>query len=318
MTDARGSAFTTTCAEDRSVDAGAAVTIRGLRRHFGPVRAVDGIDLTIAPGEVVALLGPNGAGKSTTIDLMLGLDRPDAGTVRIFGRTPRDAVAEGIVGAMLQSGGFLPDLTAGETVELMAALHTDPLTVADAMGQAGVTPFARRRVGKLSGGQKQRVRLAAALVANPDLLLLDEPTVAMDVAARAEFWTATRAYAATGRTVVFATHYLAEAEDAAHRVVLLRAGRVIADGSVAQVRAIAAGRLIEAEVPGADPAALRALPGVTRVEPLGQRFRLYCTDSDAALRALLAAHPGAHDLEVTARGLEEAFLTLTDGEQEVG
>jgi ABC-2 type transport system ATP-binding protein len=295
-----------------AVTAGAAVALRDLRRSYGGIRAVDGVDLTIALGEVVALLGPNGAGKSTTIDILLGLSRADAGEVRLFGRRPREAVAQGLVGAMLQTGGVPDDLTAGELVRLTAALYPNALPPAQALRRAGVSGVSRQRYGRLSGGQKQRVRFAAALVCDPDLLVLDEPTVAMDVQARREFWTAMRAYAGAGRTVLFATHYLAEAEEYADRVVLLRAGRVVADGTVAQVRALASGRVVTAGVPAADPA---ALPGVTAAHVDGSRVRLECTDSDAALRALLTAHPAAHDIEVTAHGLEDAFVALTATEE---
>jgi ABC-2 type transport system ATP-binding protein len=287
------------------------VSIRDLHRSYGGVRAVDGVDLAIAPGEVVALLGPNGAGKSTTIDILLGLSRADSGDVRLFGRTPRQAVVDGLVGAMLQSGGIPDDITVAEVVRLTGALFPKPLPVAEVLRRAGVTDVAGRRYGRLSGGQKQRVRFAAALVCDPDLLVLDEPTVAMDVQARREFWTAMRGYTRTGRTVLFATHYLAEAQEYADRVVLLRAGRVVADGSVAQVRALAAGRVVAATAPGADPAALAGLPGVTQVHVDGPRVRLECSDSDSALRALIVAYPGARDIEVSAHGLEDAFVALT-------
>jgi ABC-2 type transport system ATP-binding protein len=305
----------TSALDPAPASAGAAVELRGLRRSYGPVRAVDGVDLVIAPGEVVALLGPNGAGKSTTIDLLLGLSRPDAGEVRLFGRTPRQAVVEGIVGAMLQSGGFPDDITAGEVVRLTAALQrrstgrrADP---AGALERAGVADVAGQRISRLSGGQRQRVRFATALVTDPDLLVLDEPTVAMDVQARREFWAAMREFTRTGRTVLFATHYLAEAEESADRVVLLRAGRVVADGSVAAVRALVAGRVVSFTLPGADTGALAALPGVSDVAVEGDRVRLTCTDSDAALRALLPALPAARDVEVVAHGLEDAFVKLT-------
>jgi len=280
--------------------------VRGLRRAYGGVRAVDGVDLTIAPGEVVALLGPNGAGKSTVVDVLLGLTRPDAGTVTVFGRTPRQAVAEGLVGAMLQNGGMPDDITAGEVVRLVAALFPRSLPVDDVLRRAGIVDVAGRRYGRLSGGQKQRVRFAAALVCDPDLLVLDEPTVAMDVAARRDFWTAMRA---TDATVLFATHYLAEAEEFANRVVLLREGRVAADGSVASVRARAVGRVVSATV--ADPVGLAGLPGVSEMRVEGSRIHLTCDDSDLAVRALLAGRPGAADLEVVAHGLEDAFVRIT-------
>jgi ABC-2 type transport system ATP-binding protein len=293
------------------VQAGAAVALRGLHRGYRDVRAVDRMDLTIAPGEVVALLGPNGAGKSTVIDMLLGLTRPDRGEITLFGRAPRRAVAEGLVGAMLQSGGLPEDITAGEVVRLMAALFPNPLPVEETLERAGIADVAKQRFGRLSGGQKQRVRFAAALVCDPDLLVLDEPTVAMDVQARREFWAAMRGYTATGRTVLFATHYLAEAEEFADRVVLLRAGRVVADGSVAQVRALVSGRIVSATLPTPDPVGLESLRGVSGVRVEGSRIHLTCSDSDSALRALLAAHPGAADIEVVAHGLEDAFVMLT-------
>jgi ABC-2 type transport system ATP-binding protein len=290
---------------------GAPVVLRGLRRSYGPVRAVDGVDLTIAPGEVVALLGPNGAGKSTTIDLLLGLSRPDAGRVELFGRAPREAVDAGLVGAMLQSGGFPDDLTVGEVVAVAAALLPRALPPAEALRRAGVADIARQRLGRLSGGQRQRVRFAVALVGDPDLIVLDEPTVAMDVQARRDFWAQMRLFTGRGRTVLFATHYLAEAEEFADRVVLLRAGKVVADGSVAAVRALVAGRVVTATVPGVCPADLDGLPCVAGSRVEGERVQLTCTDADATLHALLRAHPATRDIEVVAHGLEDAFMHLT-------
>lgn len=283
-----------------------AVALHGLCRDYGALRAVDGVDLTIGLGEVVALLGPNGAGKSTLIDMLLGLTRPDRGTVTVFGRSPQRAVADGVVGAMLQNGGMPDDITAEEIVRLVAALQPRSRPVDETLRRAGIADVARRRCGRLSGGQKQRVRFALALVGDPDLLVLDEPTVAMDVAARREFWATLRS---TGATVLFATHYLAEAEEFADRVVLLRDGRVVADGSVAQVRALAAGRVVSATV--ADPAGLPTLPGVSGVRVEGSRIHLTCDDSDLAVRALLAARPAAADLEIVAHGLEDAFVRIT-------
>ena len=263
--------------------------MRGLRRAYGGVPAVDGVDLAIAPGEVVALLGPNGAGKSTVVGMLLGLTRPDAGTVAVFGRTPQRAVADGLVGAVLQNGGLPDDVTAGEVVRLVAALFPRSLPVDDVLRRAGIADVAAKRYGRLSGGQKQRVRFAAALVGDPRLLVLDEPTVAMDVAARRDFWTAMRA---TDATVLFATHYLAEAEEFADRVVLLRDGRVVS-----------------ATV--ADPAGLAGLPGVSGMRVEGSRIHLTCDDSDLAVRALLAARPAAADLGIVAHGLEDAFVRIT-------
>ena len=258
---------------------GAAVMLAGLRKSYGDVHAVAGIDLVIAPGEVVGLLGPNGAGKSTTVDMLLGLTRPDAGTVTVFGASPHEAVASGTIGAMLQGGALLDDATVGETIAMVASLHRAPMPVAEALRRSGVEDLANRRCAKLSGGQKQRVRFAVALVSDPDLLVLDEPTAAMDVQSRREFWKSMHGFTNTGRTVLFATHYLEEAESYADRVVLMRAGRIVADGSVAEVTSLVAGRVIRAAVPGATEAALSGLPGATEGEIRANNATISTSDS---------------------------------------
>lgn len=290
---------------------GAAVRLTDLRKSFGIIQAVRGVDLHIAPGEVVAFLGPNGAGKSTTIDMLLGLTRPDSGTVSVFGQRAIDAVQAGRVGAMLQGGGLLPDVTVKELVTTFAALHRRPMPVQRAMELAGITDIAGQKTTKLSGGQAQRVRYALALVPDPDLLVLDEPTVAMDVEVRRSFWASMRDYTAAGRTVLFATHYLDEADAFADRVVVLAGGVIVADGTGAQIKQTVAGRTLSAVVPQADPEPLRHLPGVVSVERQASRVLLHCSDSDAALRALLADYPAAHDIEIAAGNLEDAFLELT-------
>jgi ABC-2 type transport system ATP-binding protein len=297
----------------------AGIALRSLTKTFrspaGPVRAVRGVDLDIAPGETVALLGPNGAGKSTTIDMMLGLLPPDEGTVRIFGMTPREAVERGAIGAMLQSGQVVRDLSVRELVDMMASLYPNPLPVDEVLRLTGLTEIAKRRTHRLSGGQSQRVRAAVALVSNPDLLVLDEPTVAMDVEGRRDFWATMRRFASSGRTVVFATHYLEEADTYADRIVLLARGRVVADGPANELKAMVGLRTIRATLPRADLAALRALPGVSEADQLGESVVLRCSDSDAALRALLPAYPAARDVEVSSAGLEQAFLQLTGDDE---
>ncbi len=264
-----------------AVAAGAAVNLAGLVKSYGPVRAVDGVDLRIAPGEVVALLGPNGAGKSTTIDMLLGLATPDAGAAHVFGFSPHEAIRAGHVGAMLQVGELLPRATVREVVHLTAALHGQAANVEGALEQAGIADLARRRTSKLSGGQAQRVRFAMAVATDPDLLILDEPTAGMDVETRKAFWAAMRAQAAAGRTVLFATHYLDEADEHADRVVLLRAGRVVADGSVTEIKQLASGRTIRATLPGADTTDLalgrgrqRDVGGAAAVRAAGDRAGL--------------------------------------------
>ncbi|MFC7245893.1 ABC transporter ATP-binding protein [Catellatospora aurea] len=288
-----------------------AVRLQAVAKNYGPVRAVDGIDLSIARGQTVALLGPNGAGKSTTINMLLGLLEPTDGTVRVFGASPTEAVRAGQVGAMLQESGFAANATVRELVELARALYRDPLPTAEILATADLTELAGRRLDKLSGGQTQRVRFAFALAGNPELLVLDEPTAALDVESRQAFWAAMRRYAATGRTVLFATHYLEEADDFADRVIVIARGRVVADGSGADIRQLTGGRTVGFDRAGTDLDVLRRLPGVVEAETRGERALLRCDDSDRTVRALLADGHAWRNLEITGAGLEEAFLSLT-------
>jgi ABC-2 type transport system ATP-binding protein len=295
----------------RSSNHAAGVSIVGLEKSFGDIHAVRGVELHIEPGETVALLGPNGAGKSTTIDMLLGLSRPDRGSVSLFGMSPTDAVAAGAVGAMLQTGSLIGQLTIRELVTLTASLYPEPLPVDDVLAITGLADIADQRTEKLSGGQTQRVRFAVAIVANPDLLVLDEPTVALDVEGRHAFWAAMRAFARGGKTVVFATHYLEEADAFADRIVLMAHGRVVADGSTTEIKARVGMKTIRAALPAAPLERLGRLPGVANVEQHGDAVLLTCNDSDVALRALLPEFPDARDIEVLGANLEAAFLALT-------
>jgi ABC-2 type transport system ATP-binding protein len=294
---------------------GTGIRLQGLTKTFkspqGAIRAVRGIDVSIAPGETVALLGPNGAGKSTTIDMMLGLSKPDAGTISVFGRSPHDAVDAGLVGAMLQTGQLIRDLSVRELVAMMAALYPDPMDVGDALELTGLKDIALQRTQKLSGGQTQRVRFAVAIVCNPDLLILDEPTVAMDVEGRREFWTIMREFAARGKTVLFATHYLEEADANADRAILMAHGRIVADGPTTEIKARVGRRTLRATLPDVDPTNLGALPGAVSADRHGDAVILSCSDSDQTIRALLAEYPQAKDIEIVGAGLEAAFLELT-------
>ncbi|MET0417991.1 MAG: ABC transporter ATP-binding protein [Actinoplanes sp.] len=292
----------------------AAVRLDGVVKRFGAVTAVDGVSLAIRPGEVVALLGPNGAGKTTTVDMLLGLAAPSEGTVEVYGRAPHDAVARGLVSAVLQTGGLLKDFTVAETVRLTAVLFgRPPAAAARALERAGIAGIGNRLVGRCSGGQQQRLRFAMALLPEPELLILDEPTTGMDVAGRHDFWAAIRQDAHAGRTVIFATHYLEEADAYADRVVFVRRGRVVADGTAAEVKALASGRTVRATLPGATVAGLCGIGGVETAEVRGDTVWVHGRDSDRIARHLLT-HTGARDLEITSRNLEEAFLTLTADE----
>jgi ABC-2 type transport system ATP-binding protein len=291
-----------------------AIELQGLVKSFrtpkGPVRAVAGVDIVIRSGEIVALLGPNGAGKSTTIDMLLGLTQPDSGTVRVLGRLPADAIAAGRVGVMLQTGALVRDLSVRELVTMMASLYPAPLAVDKVLALLGIESIAARRTQKLSGGETQRVRFALALVCDPELLVLDEPTVAMDVESRHAFWATLREFAARGTTVLFATHHLEEADAHADRAVLMAEGRVVAEGPTNEIKAMVGRRTIRATVPDVPEAEL-VLPGVETVERHGDTVILRCVDSDLALRALLDGFPEARGIEVASAGLEQAFLELT-------
>jgi ABC-2 type transport system ATP-binding protein len=294
------------------------IQLQGLVKSFrspqGPVHAVRGIDIAIAAGETVALLGPNGAGKSTTIDMLLGLTTPDSGSVSLFGRAPDAAVKDGAIGAMLQTGSLIRDLSVRELITMMGSLYPHPLPVAEVIHLVGLESISERRTQKLSGGETQRVRFGVALVSDPDLLVLDEPTVAMDVEGRHAFWETMRGFAARGKTIVFATHYLEEADANADRAVLMAGGSIVADGPTTEIKAMVGVRTIRATLPGVDLAELERLAGVTQAERRGEAIVLHCTDSDAAIRALLAAHPDVRDIEIAGAGLEQAFLQLTGGE----
>lgn len=294
------------------------VDLAGISKTFrtsqGPVVAVERVDLTIDAGEVVALLGPNGAGKTTTLDILLGLQRPTSGTARLFGAPPQDAIHAGRVSAVLQTGGLLRDLQVRETVELIASTYDSPLGVDDVMQRANIAHAAKRRVSKCSGGEQQRLRFALALLPDPDLLVLDEPTAGLDVTSRREFWRTMREEAAGGRTIVFATHYLEEAEQFAGRVVMMADGRIVADGPTAEIRDTTHARRVSATLPsGAVDDVVALLPDPSRIarDPINGATRLSFTAarSDDAARLLLER--GGTDLEIGSPSLEEAFVAIT-------
>ncbi|MPY64248.1 ABC transporter ATP-binding protein [Streptomyces spongiae] len=302
-----------------------AVSFAGVVKAFGAVRAVDGVDLEIARGRTVALLGRNGAGKSTTISLLLGLNQPDEGRVELFGAPPEESVRAGRVGAMLQDARAVPRVTVRELVSFVAGRYPEPLPVADALELAGITQLAERRVDRLSGGQTVgvpplersrewgRVRFAVALAGNPALIVLDEPTAALDVEARHAFWDSMRAYARRGHTVLFSTHYLEEADAHADRIVVIDRGRIVADGTGEQLRRAAGGNLVSIDLAGLaghSTDGLELLPGVVSVEVRGRRALLRTEDSDATVVAL-ARRDAVRGLEVAPASLDDAFLALT-------
>jgi ABC-2 type transport system ATP-binding protein len=296
-----------------------AVTFRDVVKVYGSgVRALDNVSFDISQGETVALLGPNGAGKSTAIDTMLGLRTPTSGAVRVLGGTPAAAVRAGKIGGMLQTGGLPEGGKVGELVNLFRQLYSDRRGLAELLTLAGVGELADRRVEQLSGGQAQRVRFALALAGAPDLLFLDEPTAALDVAARRSFWHSVAAITAQGTTVLFATHYLEEADANADRIIVVNRGRVIADGTPAQVKSYTAARSIRFTTPAPDPAVLLRLPGVGDVHVNGAAVTVRSADADATLPALYALGRPITGMEVGGGGLEEALVALTASDDSGG
>ena len=284
--------------------------IRGAVKRYGDVTALDGLDLTIRPGETVALLGPNGAGKTTAVKLLLGLARPDAGTAELFGGDPRDRRNRWRLGTMLQLANVPETLSAREHVELFSSYYPAPRPVAETLAVAGIEHLAERPFGKLSGGERRRLLFALALCGDPDLLALDEPTVGLDVEARRGLWREVRRFVGRRRSVLLTTHYLEEADALADRIVVLHRGRVLAEGTPRQIKARAAGRRIRC-LTRLTPERVREIPGVTAARWNGPVVEAYATEAEPAVRALLELDPTLSELEVAAASLEEAFLTLT-------
>lgn len=301
-----------------------AVQLIDLHKTFstrgGKVRAVDGVDLVIETGEIVAFLGPNGAGKTTALDMVLGFTTPTSGQCLVYGSEPRKAVRDGRVSAVLQTGSLLDDLSVRETVAMVASQHGVHLPVDEALERAGATNFAHRKVSKCSGGEQQRLRFALALLPEPDLLILDEPTAGMDVNARRDFWAAMHAEAERGRTIVFATHYLEEAEQFADRIVVIAEGSLIADGTTEEIRALGGLRTVSVlwhDDDGAPSAVVDTLDGAESWRRENGRVVFTGADTDQIARHLLN-QTQASDLLIVQVPLEEAFVDLTTHRSQVG
>jgi ABC-2 type transport system ATP-binding protein len=297
---------------------GPVVSFDDVSKSYGSLKAVDGLTLELRRGETVALLGPNGAGKSTSLDMLLALRKPTAGRIRMFGSDPYHAVKTGQVGAMLQSGGLMPEVTVRELVTLIAGLHPRPVPVAVTLRRAGIESVADQRVDKLSGGQTQRVRFALAIAGESELIVLDEPTSAMDVETRQRFWASMREEVAEGKTLLFATHYLEEADQAADRILVINRGRLLADGTPEEIKKRAGAKRMSFRLPGADQAALLRLPGVVTLETRHDLVHIQTTDSDATLYGVLDAGLRPSEIEVGSLGLEQAFIAITAEDDRAG
>ena len=295
-----------------------AIEIRDLVKSFPQTGsrerliAVDHLSMTINRGEVMAFLGPNGAGKSTTVDMLLGMTRPDSGKVSVLGSDPRTAARTGCISAVFQTGGLLPDFTVAETMKAIAAAHGQRSRVKPLIERWELAPFAGTKVGKCSGGQRQRLRFALAMLPKPDVLILDEPTTGLDVEARRHFWQVMGEEADAGRTVIFATHYIEEADSFARRVVLVSGGQLVADGPINEVRASVSGSIVRATLtdPPGLAEGLHTFPGINDVTVRGQQLIVHTSQPDDLARYLLA-HTDAHGLLISTTTLEDAFVRLT-------
>ena len=284
--------------------------LRGVSKNYGEVKALEEVDFNIDRGELVALLGPNGAGKTSVVRLLLGLSHVSKGSVRVFGGDPRDPSHRQRTGAMLQVARVPETLRVREHIDLFSSYYPNPLRLSEVLAAAGLESLSERKFGDLSGGQKQRVLFALAICGNPDLLLLDEPTVGLDVEARRALWQEIRAMVGRGKTVLLTTHYLEEADTLADRIVVINQGSIVAQGTPAEIKAKAAGRRIRCKT-RLKPEAVRGLPGVLDVRCDREGLEIQAAEAEPVIRELLVQDPELHGIEVTSAGLEEAFLALT-------
>ena len=293
------------------------IEFKAASKRYGNNLAVDGLNLEVAAGKLTALLGENGAGKTTSVSMALGLVKPTSGMVSVAGDAAGSMAARRRLGAMLQSAELPEQLTAAEHIRLFQTYYVNPVPFDELVETIGLAGVLNQRYGTMSGGQKRRVQLALALCGNADFILLDEPTVGLDVDARHMFWQVIRALVAGGRGVVLTTHYLEEADALADRILVMAQGRIIADGSPADIKALAGGKIIELRTDAPDYQ-LRALPGVEGTARVGERMRLTTTNAEGTLRALFANGCSVEDISVERAGLEAAFLGLTDKNREQG
>ncbi|MBZ5523381.1 MAG: ABC transporter ATP-binding protein [Acidobacteriia bacterium] len=284
--------------------------LSGVSKRFKSVVALDGANLTVGAGELLAVLGPNGAGKSTAISLLLGLQRPDAGVVRLFGRPPGNIEARRQIGVMMQEVALAPELRVREHIDLVASYYPSPLPVKEAMERTHTTAIADRPYGKLSGGQKRQAQFAMAVCGRPRLLFLDEPTVGLDIQARQMIWATVRELVKEGCSVVLTTHYLEEAEALADRVAVLAKGRVVASGTVSSMRALVARKHVVCSTALAEQE-VAAWPGVESATRDQQGLHITTSQAEDIVRRLMSADGNLQDLEVRRAGLAEAFTELT-------
>lgn len=285
--------------------------LRDVTKRYSATTALDNLSLTLHAGEIVALLGPNGAGKSTAVRLLLGLTSPTSGTARVFGLDPRDPATRTRIGAMLQVGNAPEMLTVREHIDLFRSYYPSPLPLAELVRIARLDGILDKQFGDLSGGQKQRTLFALALAGNPDVIFLDEPTVGMDIETRRALWAEVRALSSRGKTVLLTTHYLEEADALATRIIVLDKGRILRQGSPAEIKRSGHARIIRCRT--SIPAeTLRTLPGVlsAATDTHTSLVNLEANQVEQLLRDLLTRDPALSDIEVLTPALEDAFLAL--------
>ncbi len=294
---------------------GVAARLVAVGKSYGGVMALDGVDLQLRSGQLLALLGSNGAGKSTAISLLLGLLRPDAGTVELFGQAPGRIQARRRIGVMLQHAELPPTLQVGELLRLTASYYPAPRSLIESAELAGVSDLLKRPYARLSGGQQRRVQFALALCGRPELLFLDEPTVGMDIQTRQRLWATIRQLIVEGCAVLLTTHYLEEAEALADRVCVMARGRVIHEGSVDEFRARVALKRIRC-LTTLPLDTVRGWPEVSEVRQDKVRLHITVVEAEAVVRRLLETDPQLRELEVQRAGVAEAFTELTQDADE--
>ena len=286
------------------------IELQNVGKRYGEVQALSGVNLSVEPGEVVAFLGPNGAGKTTAIGIMLGLKTPSSGKVRLLGQNPESPEVRGRVGVMLQESGVPENLTVEELVRLFGCYYPYALPVEEGLSRADLRGKRRAFVRQLSGGQRQRLYFALSIIGDPDVIFLDEPTVAMDVEARKAFWEQVQGFAALGKTILFSTHYLDEADQAASRIVVIHKGQVLGSGTPAEIKSLVAAKTVRLQTELSAEEATR-YPGVERAERENGHLVVYSNAPEVFLQRLFLQGHKVSDLTVKDTDLEAAFVRLT-------
>ena len=289
-------------------------SLSAVRKRFGKITALDGLDFAVKRGELLALLGPNGAGKSTAISLLLGLQRPDEGSATLFGQDPQEVEARRRIGIMMQEVALSPVMRPREFLTQVASYYPTPYEVQAVIKRLGLEPVADRTYKDLSGGQKRLVQFGMAIIGRPELLFLDEPSVGLDTNARAALWRVLRELVHEGCSIVLTTHYLEEAEALADRVAVLAHGRLVAGGTVDEIRAHVSRKTVTCRSSLAN-ADMKAWPEVLQLSDESGRQSIVTLDAEALLRRLLNADANVRDIEVKRAGLAEAFAEITSANQ---